>query len=270
MWSDDLCIVSGDNRSWGDSNTVVELWCRSKQGHSTLLLVNGMRPYIEISPKDKGCSGTEEEIKEVLAISTVTDIRPPVMKWTSQGEAPHWRVMVRDTTVVSRLRERLRADWRVTSADIQFHKRLMLDLDLGPHIRAKGQILHADARAPEEARKLSPESEDALENILRVGGRGLYPVDIVMSCEAEDLETCEPFQTPFVTLSIDLETSIATNEILCAAVVIDRAGERTEHVYRGDERTEILEPICQLVREQDPDIITGYNMVRLSSNNMAF
>jgi len=260
IWTDDLCIVSGDNRSWGDSNTVVELWCRSKQGHSTLLLVNGMRPYIEISPKDNGCSGTQEEIKQVLEISTVIDIQPPVIKWTSQGEAPHWRVLVRDTTVVSRLRERLRADWRVTSADIQFHKRLMLDLDLGPHIRAKGQILYASDGAPEEVRKLSPGSEDALENILEIGGRGLYPVDIVMSCDAEGLETCEPFQTPFVTLSIDLETSIATNNILCAAVVIDRAGERTEHVYRGDERTEILEPICQLVREQDPDIITGYNI----------
>ena len=168
--------------------------------------------------------------------------------------------MVRDTTVVSRLRERLRGDWRVTSADIQFHKRLMLDLDLGPHISAKGKILYAGIRAPEEARNISPGLGESLDKILEIGGRGLYPVDIVMSCDVGDLKTSEPFQTPFVTLSIDLETSIATNDILCAAVVIDRGGERTEHVFRGDERTEILEPICQLVRDQDPDIITGYNI----------
>ena len=63
-----------------------------------------------------------------------------------------------------------------------------------------------------------------------------------------------------VTLSIDLETSISTNRILCAAVVVDRDGARGEHTFHGDEIEDILKPICRLVREQDPDVITGYNI----------
>lgn len=52
QWNEDVCIVSGDNRAWqdgGEPKTVIELWCRSREGHSTLLLVNGLKPYIEIS-----------------------------------------------------------------------------------------------------------------------------------------------------------------------------------------------------------------------------
>ena len=260
LWEDELCIISADNRSWGDSNTVVELWCRSKNGHSALVLVNGMRPYIEISPKEGGREGSQTDLQDVLNLSSVTEILPPVIKWTSRGEKPHWRVMVRDTTVVARLRDQLRAEWTVTSADIQFHKRLMYDLDLGPHISVKGKVMFCGDRAPKGATSPYKDDRDAEEAILSVGGRGLYPVDMIIEVEIDDLSSCEPFQAPMVTLSIDLETSISTNRILCAAVVVDRDGARGEHTFHGDEIEDILKPICRLVREQDPDVITGYNI----------
>ena len=52
QWNEDVCIVSGDNRAWqdeGEPKTVIELWCRTRSGHSALLLVNGLKPYVEIS-----------------------------------------------------------------------------------------------------------------------------------------------------------------------------------------------------------------------------
>ena len=85
-------------------------------------------------------------------------------------------------------------------------------------------------------------------------------MDIIIEAKIDDLSSCEPFQAPIVTLSIDLETSISTNRILCAAVVVDRDGARVEHTFHGDEIEDILKPICRLVREQDPDVITGYNI----------
>ena len=85
-------------------------------------------------------------------------------------------------------------------------------------------------------------------------------MDMIIEVEMNDLSSCEPFQAPMVTLSIDLETSISTNRILCAAVVVDRDGSRGEHTFHGDEIEDILKPICRLVREQDPDVITGYNI----------
>ena len=100
---------------------------------------------------------------------------------------------------------------------------------------------------------------EAAERIRDFGGSGLYPCDVVISCTLADLSRADPFPTPFVTLSVDLETSVKHNTILCAAVVIDRGDSRTEHEFRGDEK-DILEGMTRLVRDEDPDFITGYNI----------
>ena len=266
-WEEDVCIVSGDNRAWqqGDEpRTVIELWCRSREGHSTLLLVNGLRPYVEISdPKSDDSSGDPEFLGKVTSVRDVQgDPEPSGMKLSQDGVTrPHYRVYVKDTTKVRGVRKALsESGWRVTSADILFVQRLLLDLDLGPHIRAGGEVLWAGDRAPEGAK--TPESTDpevAEARIKEVGGSGVYPVDMILSCDIGGLERAEPFPAPFVTLSFDLETSIANNWILCAAAVVDRAGERTEYPIVGEEN-EIMEELTQIVRSEDPDFITGYNI----------
>ena len=87
---------------------------------------------------------------------------------------------------------------------------------------------------------------------------------MILSCSISGLTRTDPFPAPFVTMSFDLETSIANNWILCAAAVIDRAGERTEYRFRVDDEsvgeTDILEGLTDLVRKEDPDFITGYNI----------
>ena len=158
------------------------------------------------------------------------------------------------------IRKALQESWEVSSADILFERRLLLDYDLGPHISACGEVLWAGERAPVEARDESTtDRATAAGRITEVGGAGLYPVDMVLSCTVDDLSITEPFRTPFVTFSFDLETSIQSNRILCAAAVIDRGGERTEHTFQGEEG-DIMEGLTKLLRSEDPDIITGYNI----------
>jgi len=264
-WEEDTCIVSGDNRAWPDEpRTVIELWCRSRAGHSTLLLVNGLRPYVEISdPKSDGSPEDPDLLGNVSSVRDVqADPEPSGMKLSQDGVVrPHYRVFVKDTTKVRSVRKALSdSGWRVTSADILFVQRLLLDLDLGPHIRAGGEVLWTGDRAPEGAK--TPESTDpevAEARIKEVGGSGVYPVDMILSCDLSGLERADPFPAPFVTMSFDLETSIADNTILCAAAVVDRAGERVEYPIKGAE-TEILERLTEIVRSEDPDFITGYNI----------
>ncbi|MDP6661596.1 MAG: DNA polymerase domain-containing protein [Candidatus Thalassarchaeaceae archaeon] len=264
-WEEDTCIVSGDNRAWPDEpRTVIELWCRSRAGHSTLLLVNGLRPYVEISdPKSDGSPEDPELLGNVSSVRDVqADPEPSGMKLSQDGVVrPHYRVFVKDTTKVRSVRKALSdSGWRVTSADILFVQRLLLDLDLGPHIRAGGEVLWTGDRAPEGAK--TPESTDpevAEARIKEAGGSGVYPVDMILSCDLSGLERADPFPAPFVTMSFDLETSIADNTILCAAAVVDRAGERVEYPITGAE-TEILERLTEIVRSEDPDFITGYNI----------
>ena len=260
-WEERMCIISGSYQSTDSKppRTTVELWCRSQAGHSVVLLVNGLRPYFDIALRGSPRPGEAANLDGVRSISEVVEVEGPVTKWTRHGEKRHWRVYADQPYSVRRLRKKLE-DWEVTSADIPFQNRLMLDLDLGPHINARGDVLWAGERAPDEAKKGGTTDRQSAEvAIAEAGGAGIYPVDMIVSCDLDGLSRAEPFPAPFVTFSFDLETSIATNRILCAAAVVDRAGVRSEHEFKGEER-EIMEGLTSLVRESDPDFITGYNI----------
>ena len=260
-WEERMCIISGSYQSTDSKppRTTVELWCRSQAGHSVVLLVNGLRPYFDIALRGDPRPGESVNLDGVRSISEVVEVEGPVTKWTRHGEKRHWRVYADQPYSVRRLRKKLE-DWEVTSADIPFQNRLMLDLDLGPHINARGDVLWAGERAPDEAKKGGTTDRQSAEvAIAEAGGAGIYPVDMIVSCDLDGLSRAEPFPAPFVTFSFDLETSIATNRILCAAAVVDRAGVRSEYEFKGEER-EIMEGLTSLVRESDPDFVTGYNI----------
>ena len=241
---EEACIVAASYQGFG-SQTVVELWLRAREGHSTLLLVHGLRPFLEIAVPGKATelpADIEERLEKVRNVKDVTHIHPPVDKWTDLGIKAHWKVEVRQPYNVPKIREILKSNWALSSADIIFPQRLLLELDLGPHIAWKGELLPKDGDAIRDA-----------------GGRGLYPTDHVARCHIDDLRAIEAFAAPFVTFSFDLETSIESGRILCAAAVVEQNGQSETHTFRGDER-EMMEGLTRLVRESDPDIITGYNI----------
>ena len=133
---EEACIVAASYQSFG-SETVVELWLRAREGHSTLLLVHGLRPFLEIAVRGSSTDlpdDIDERLEQVRNVKDVTRIHDPVDKWTDKGTKPHWKVEVRQPYIVPKIREVLKSDWKVTSADIIFPQRLLLDLDLGPHI----------------------------------------------------------------------------------------------------------------------------------------
>ena len=263
-WSEEACIISGsvDNIPVPRNNdeTAIELWCRSRKGHSVLLLIHGHNPYIEISApinKSDSNSSTLESIADDWRV--VGDPIPLGNKLYEGNEIPHWRVFVKTTNIGRKLRSDIEATgWNVTSSDILPVHRLLMDCDLGPHISFSGEVLWANERAPDEITRI--ENVDlASEKIKELGGAGLYPVDLIVYCDISNLKRVEPFPTPFVTFSYDLETSVKHNTILCAAAVIDRRGKRTIHEFTGTEK-EIMEGLTRLVRDEDPDFITGYNI----------
>ena len=256
-----MCIVSGSYQSIDSTTpkTVVELWCRAEEGHSVVLLVHGLRPYFDIAIPGAPRPDHNPDLDSVVGMSEVVEVSDPVMKWTRHGMKRHWRVYANQPYSVRNLRKKL-DNWEITSADILFVNRLMLDLDLGPHISAGGSVLWAGGRAPDDSKDESnTSSSDSEKAIIAAGGAGLYPVDMVISCGLEDLEKTETFPAPFVSFSFDLETSISTNRILCAAAVVDRDGDRSEYEFKGPER-DIMEGLTRLVRDEDPDFITGYNI----------
>ena len=254
------------------SDTLIELWCRAREGHSVLLLVSGMKPWFEISQPGKPNANQDSQalLKQVSSIKGVTKIHDPVDKWSRHGVKPHWKVEIERpwmmTATSHQIRNKLEKDWELTSADIQFVNRLFLDNDIGPHISCDCEVLWAGKGAPSELLAELPESHkgessrmDAAQRIKTAGGSGLYPVDLIVTCDYSDVVRSEPFPTPFVMMSFDLETSIVEETILCAAVVIQQGDREEVFEFKGSE-TDILSGISRLVREKDPDIITGYNI----------
>ena len=268
QWEEEMCIVAGSYQSneGKTHKTTVELWCRSKSGHSVTLLVEGLRPYLVVAQPGRPQPASEAEpmLEFLNSKDWVVNVTPIGNKWTKDGEKPHWKVEVPQPWMITNgpnIRKSLKSlGWEVSSADILFERRLLLDYDLGPHILARGEVLWAGERAPTDVRdEVTGDHITATDKILDFGGAGLYPTDMVVSCSVDDLSKTEPFRTPFVTFSFDLETSIQTNRILCAAAVIDRGGERSEHSFRGEE-ADIMEGMTKLLRLEDPDFITGYNI----------
>ena len=121
--------------------------------------MNGLNPYIEISDPQTDSNSKVPN----LSLESVSDDWRVVGKPTSLGnklfegkEKPHWRVSVKDTMSVSKLRSELSSiGWDVTSSDILFVHRLLMDCDLGPHISFKGEVLWAGNRAPENIERVT-------------------------------------------------------------------------------------------------------------------
>ena len=229
-WSGDVAIITGRYSSIEDS-TVMELWSRARSGESVLLRVHGVKPWFEITPNGRWAEGDEpptlpDDFEEVVEISE------PVMKWTDLGIKPVWKVYVSQPFMVPKLRKDLSGRWTVLSGDIPFVNRFFLDGDLSMHVSVDGEV-----------------------------GQTEHPVDVCLELTMDDVSHCEPFPAPFKIFSFDLETSIAHDTILCAAVVTEDmgSGERTHHTFAEDEET-ILKKLTELVRSTDPDIITGYNI----------
>ena len=79
------------------SDTVIELWCRAREGHSVLIIVSGMKPWFEISQpgRPNGNQDAQSLLKQVSSIKGVTKIHEPVDKWSRLGVKPHWKVEIK-------------------------------------------------------------------------------------------------------------------------------------------------------------------------------
>ncbi len=254
-----------------DNSTTIELWTRTKCGHSLLLLVQGKKPFMEITlpgiseSSEQIPSDIDERLEKLSKDPDIVEIQGPTIKWTDLGEKPVWKLIVTQPFKVPSLRKRLRSRWNMYSSDIKFADRFFLDDDLGPHLTVNCDVLYLGDKAPKNlTREFTFDQESAKQKIKLLGGSGIYPVDIIASVHIDSIEKCEPFQAPYVVFSFDLETSIVNERILCAAAVIEKlsgTGEskRFHKTIVGDEE-DILKELTKMVREHDPDVITGYNI----------
>ncbi len=261
-----LGVISGRYHSIDASNdgekhrTIIEVFGRCEDGRSICLLINGLRPSFEIKPLTPWQEGQDisqhdlDRLKVIKNKEDVVDITGPVMKLTDHGMRPIWKVTTRQPYVVPNLRKSLeKQGWSIYSGDIPFLNRLFLDLDLSMHLHAKGEII-------DTVDQLNTDMQQTTK-VRAAGGAGRYNVDITVKCHIDDLSDTDTFPVPFKVFSFDLETSIKDESVLCAAAWIEDMGNNTRQKFALEgEESHILEQLTLIVRSQDPDIITGYNI----------
>ena len=262
-WAGRFGVVSGRYHSHGENDapkTTIELFGRCEDGASICLLVSGLRPTFEIATMGKRSREdpiTDAELHRIEVLrkrSDIVDVRGPVWKWTDLGEKPIWTVeAIQPFNVPSLRTDLMKQSWTIYSGDIPFVNRLFLDNDVGMHLAVEGHLI--------DSRDWDDDDDVHKTNVLKHGGVGRYAVDRTVAVTLENVKQSEPFAVPWRILSYDLETSIAHNTILCAAVWVEdmATGDRRVYEYQGAEDL-IMEQMTKMVRDEDPDIITGYNI----------
>ena len=229
----ELFLIEGTYRAI-DDGVVLELFGRTKRGEALVARYYGFRPYfILVEP-------TEEERARLQADPQIVSVTDETT-WIGGRDRPAIRVTLRDPWRVPDYRERYRRPSEVPNViacDIPFVHRFVYDRHLGLTITF--------------------EAEDEPEPIQK-----LYTVGRVVRVvhdATHDIRACEPFRPPLRTLSFDIENAIKERTIFTICGVA-RGGGRDAKSFRlsGNER-EMLERFAQTVIEDDPDIITGYNI----------
>ncbi|MCL2509728.1 MAG: DNA polymerase II [Methanomassiliicoccaceae archaeon] len=219
----DIRLITASYSNDAAGNVFVELFGKTRDKKSITVLYYGFDPYFFIvDPKDS----TENTVKndpEVLKTEQDT-------LFYKGSDHPVLKVTIKYPWKVPDYRN----DWKkrgfvVLAADIPFHHRFVYDNDMGSCIRVTGE------RA-----------------------EGQYTTDIIMKMSS--FENIESFDPGLRFLSFDIENSIQYETIFTICSVVEEDGVySTCEPITGNEK-EIIVKFGELIKKEDPDVITGYNI----------
>jgi DNA polymerase I len=232
----ELFLLGGSYVRSGD-DPVLELFGRTRDGRAMVTRYEGFRPYfLLVEP-------TAETLQRLKADRQIVEVRE-IRTWVAGTERAAVHVTLHSPWLVPEYRERYRKggdEASVLACDIPFVHRFLYDLGLGLTIGFEAEPV------PEE-----------------VGRR--YSVATVVRIVRDpeggpDLRQVEAFRPALTTLSFDIENSIRTRTIFTICGVVRRSdGTRGTFRFGGPDERRILEEFLRIVREEDPDVITGYNI----------
>ncbi len=218
-----------------DDGVVLELFGRSRDGEAVVARYYGFRPYfVLLEPTDEERTRLKED-PEIVAVEpesifhegrTRTAVRVTLHRpW----RVPEYRKSYQGAGTEA----------RVLSCDIPFVHRFLYDKGLGLCVRFE---------AEEE-----PEAVRARYTVPRVVR--------VVTGDGHDIERSEPFRPTLRTLSFDIENAIRERTIYTICGVVEGGGRpRATFRLHGPDEKAILTDFLRVLAEEDPDIITGYNI----------
>ena len=201
---------------------VIEIFGRNLEGESFVLLYRKFLPYFyAIDP-------TEDELRRLKSVEEMVSIEEKKL-WYKGKERRAVKFTVKSPWRVPEFRRNISEMNRILAADIPFHFRFFYDLDLGSCVKFSGEEIKSD--------KFTVDHVVNIDNVEKVGD----------------------FLPPLKVLSFDIENSIKTQQLYVIGYTFSFKGKYTDGAIYGEPR-DILDKFIQLVKKEDPDIITGYNI----------
>jgi len=222
MESWDVRLISASAAQDGEE-PVVELFGKTRDRQSITILAYGFRPYLFAVDPKPDLEKLLKEDKEVESLEYDRLLFKSEMHDVLKVTITHpWKL--------SDYKNKLqRTGHKVLSSDISFHHRFFYDKDMGSCIRVTGERVDKP-----------------------------YYTDIIVKMDS--FENIDSFDPGLKILSFDIENSIEHEFIytICS-VVQDGEDIRNCESLTGSEK-EIINGFADLIRREDPDVITGYNI----------
>ncbi len=222
METAEIRILSTSYTTDGEE-AVVEIYGKARDGRSVTVLVRGFLPYLYGVQVPAALEDTLKADPEVVSTEH--------KRLLHRGrDVDCLKITIKSPWKVSDFRNRLRANGvESLASDIPFNHRYVYDADMGACIRVTGE----------------PADKGYLSDLTLV---------------MDSFENIDPFDPDLRILSFDIENSVEHEFIYCiCAVVGENGGIRACEPIQGTER-EIIQAFSDLIRREDPDVITGYNI----------
>jgi DNA polymerase I len=230
----ELFLLEGSYQA-ADDGVIVELFGRTREGSPLVARYYGFRPYFMITEPTDEVRARLHADPEIVGVE---DIRT----WVAGREQPAVRVTLHRPWLVPQYRDQYRRrgdETSVLACDIPFVHRFLYDKHLGL--------------------SLAFEAEDEPEEV-----RARYTVtDVVrvVTTDGHDIRPAEMFRPSLRVLSFDIENAIRERTIFTiCGVSVGGGRERTTFRLHGPDERQIIERFVNTIIQDDPDVITGYNI----------
>lgn len=217
----DIRLISASYTMDGEE-PVVELFGKTRDRESITALCHGFRPYFFVVDPTEDLEKVLGNDKEVVSLE-----HDSLLYRSNNHDV--LKVTFKNPWKTTEYRNKLKRSFTILAGDIPFHHRYMYDVDMASCIRVMGKEIE-----------------------------GKYDTDLTV--ELESFENIDSFDPGLRILSFDIENSIDHDFIytICAVIWEDGLIKECEPIV-GNEK-DIITRFSNLIREKDPDVITGYNI----------
>ena len=219
----DVRLLTASYSNDDNGNVFVELFGKTRDKRSVTILRYGFDPYFFIVDQKEETEKTLKRDPEVLKVEKDRLFYRGSYHDVLKATVKYpWKI------------PDYRNEWKkkgfaVLAADIPFHHRFVYDHDMGSCIRVTGEITN-----------------------------GQYTTDIILKMES--FENIEAFDPGLKILSFDIENSIQHDYIYTICAVVEEDGIFKECEPLTGSEKDIITKFAELIRKEDPDILTGYNI----------